>query len=223
MSDPLENIFDEDKSEEVPPQPLKRGRGRPRKIISELFGDGEDKKEKKEEPEKKPAKKNNNVGRPKKRTSVKSELGMLWKMAANFVSAINAPTAKAVVLEAPIAGQILDDAVAGTVIDRWLIQPFAGASDKYGPLVLLIGFPAAVYIADTQPQHRPMVEDYVRKAIVQIMVSTADEMRATAQAEAHASEQLAELGSAGITADGLMSWLFEEAEAPTEEPATVDG
>ena len=222
MSDPLENIFDEDKSnEEIPTQPQKRGRGRPRKIISELFGDGE---EQKKEEEKKPAKKNNNLGRPKKRTSVKSELGMVWKMAANFVSAINAPAAKAVVLEAPIAGQILDDAVAGTVIDRWLIQPFAGASDKYGPLILLIGFPAAVYIADTHPEHRPMVEDYVRKAIVQIMVSTADEMRATAQAEAHASEQLAELGSAGITADGLMSWLFEEnAEAPAEEPVTVDG
>ena len=223
MSDPLESVFDEDKSnEEIPPQPQKRGRGRPRKIISELFGDGEEGK--KEEPEKKAPKKNNNLGRPKKRTSVKSELGMVWKMAANFVAAVNAPTAKAVVLEAPIAGQILDDAVAGTIIDRWLIQPFAGASDKYGPLVLLIGFPAAVYIADTHPEHRPMVEDYVRKAIVQIMVSTADEMRATAQAEAHASEQLAELGSAGITADGLMSWLFEEnAEAPAEEPVTVDG
>ena len=222
MSDPLENIFDEDKSnEEIPPQPQKRGRGRPRKIISELFGDGEEGK--KEEPKKAEPKKETR-GRPKKRTSVKSELGMVWKMAANFVAAVNAPTAKAVVLEAPIAGQILDDAVAGTVIDRWLIQPFAGASDKYGPLVLLIGFPAAVYIADTHPEHRPMVEDYVRKAIVQIMVSTADEMRATAQAEAHASEQLAELGSAGITADGLMSWLFEEnAEAPAEEPVTVDG
>lgn len=221
MSDPLENIFDEDKSEEIPPQPQKRGRGRPRKIISELFGDGE---EQKKEEEKKPAKKNNNLGRPKKRTSVKSELGMIWKMAANFVSAINAPAAKAVALEAPIAGQILDDAVAGTVIDRWLIQPFAGASDKYGPLILLIGFPAAVYIADTHPEHRPMVEDYIRKAIVQIMVSTADEMKATAEREAHASEQLAELGSAGITADGLMTWLFEEhAEAPAEEPVTVDG
>ena len=221
MSDPLENIFDEDKSnEEVPPQPQKRGRGRPRKIISELFGEGE---EKKTEPKKAEPKKETR-GRPRKRTSVKSELGMVWKMAANFVAAVNAPTAKAVVLEAPIAGQILDDAVAGTIIDRWLIQPFAGASDKYGPLVLLIGFPAAVYIADTHPEHRPMVEDYVRKAIVQIMVSTADEMRATAQAEAHASEQLAELGSAGITADGLMSWLFEEnAEAPAEEPVTVDG
>ena len=217
-----ENIFDEDKSnEEVPPQPQKRGRGRPRKIISELFGEGE---EKKTEPEKKPAKKNTNLGRPRKRTSVKSELGMVWKMAANFVAAVNAPTAKAVVLEAPIAGQILDDAVAGTVIDRWLIQPFAGASDKYGPLVLLIGFPAAVYIADVLPEHRPMVEDYIRKAIVQIMVSTADEMKATAEREAHASEQLAELGSAGITADGLMTWLFEEnAEAPAEEPEPVDG
>lgn len=217
-----ENIFDEDKSnEEVPPQPQKRGRGRPRKIISELFGDGE---EQKKEEEKKPAKKNTNLGRPRKRTSVKSELGMIWKMAANFVSAINAPAAKAVALEAPIAGQILDDAVAGTVIDRWLIQPFAGASDKYGPLILLIGFPAAVYIADTHPEHRPMVEDYIRKAIVQIMVSTADEMKATAEREAHASEQLAELGSAGITADGLMGWLFEEnAEAPAEEPEPVDG
>lgn len=217
-----ENIFDEDKSnEEVPPQPQKRGRGRPRKIISELFGEGE---EKKTEPEKKPAKKNTNLGRPRKRTSVKSELGMIWKMAANLVAAINAPAAKAVALEAPIAGQILDDAVAGTVIDRWLIQPFAGASDKYGPLILLIGFPAAVYIADVHPEHRPMVEDYIRKAIVQIMVSTADEMKATAEREAHASEQLAELGSAGITADGLMTWLFEEhAEAPAEEPVTVDG
>ena len=221
MSDPLENIFDEDKSnEEIPPQPQKRGRGRPRKIISELFGEGE---EKKTEPEKKPAKKNTNLGRPKKRTYVKSELGMVRKMAANFVAAVNAPTAKAVVLEAPIAGQILDDAVAGTVIDRWLIQPFAGASDKYGPLILLIGFPAAVYIADTHPEHRPMVEDYIRKAIVQIMVSTADEMKVTAEREAHASEQLAELGSAGITADGLMSWLFEASEAPAEEPEPVDG
>ena len=216
-----ENIFDEDKSnEEVPPQPQKRGRGRPRKIISELFGEGE---EKKTEPKKAEPKKETR-GRPRKRTSVKSELGMVWKMAANFVAAVNAPTAKAVVLEAPIAGQILDDAVAGTVIDRWLIQPFAGASDKYGPLVLLIGFPAAVYIADVLPEHRPMVEDYIRKAIVQIMVSTADEMKATAEREAHASEQLAELGSAGITADGLMTWLFEEnAEAPAEEPEPVDG
>lgn len=221
MTDPLENIFDEDKSnEEIPPQPQKRGRGRPRKIISELFGDGE---EKKSEPEKKPAKKNNNLGRPKKRTPVSSELGILWKLAANIVAPISPPAARAVVLEAPIAGQILDDAVAGTVIDRWLIQPFAGANDKYGPLILLISFPVAVYIADAHPEHRAMVEDYVHKAIVEIMVSTADLMKATAEAEAHASEQLAELGSVGVTADKLTQWLFTGEEAPAEESVTVDG
>lgn len=69
--------------------------------------------------------------------------GSAWKGGARLAAYVSVPVSRTLELEAGLAGQVLEDTVRGTFIDRFL-QPLAHAQDKARGLSAIMAPPALV-------------------------------------------------------------------------------
>jgi hypothetical protein len=93
------------------------------------------------------------VGRPRKshRTSFAGGGSLAWMgMSQLAMSTGNIPVGRALQLQAGVAGDVLDNAVAGTKLDK-IVQPFIGETDKLRDVGMLVAFPLLVGICQRQP------------------------------------------------------------------------
>lgn len=65
-----------------------------------------------------------------KRESAADDFGELFEWGAELVGPEHVPTARMLAFESPIAGFMLDDAVAGTTVDRIAVQPLVKARGR---------------------------------------------------------------------------------------------
>lgn len=129
--------------------------------------------------------------------------------------------------EAPAAGPVLDKALAGTIVDRILLQRLAREEDKWGDVFSLAILPVVGMMVDSGAyanSPEPL------KATIQAMAESAiiDMLGATLAAEAERKRKLASLASkardAGMegleeAVNGIMVALF----APAPEPSPTSG
>lgn len=130
---------------------------------------------------------------PGKRHDASGFLGGAWGTAARFVPSL--PAQRAMAWQAPGAGRILDKALAGTVVDKWVLQKVGGYDDKYGPLLSLVSLPVMLVIIERQPAMLPVLAPQLRSVVKDNLAAALD----AAAAERRQTEELqAKAEAAGI-------------------------
>ncbi len=104
-----------------------------------------------------------------KRHSLAGTLGSAW----GFLAGTFGPGRPGFVMAwaAPAAGPVLDNAVAGTSLDRRLLQRLAGGSERWSDLGSLLVLPMVAALVEKQPAARdnPQVLEVATQAILRIV------------------------------------------------------
>ena len=134
------------------------------------------------------------------------------------------PMGRAMVWSSPVAGEIIEDATKGTLVDK-VVQPVVRNAEKWQDLFDLIGFWAAIGMAQAQPEKAPMALMFARKRLVNLLPKIAANMAKQRKKERAAAEAIQtllpeleglELGDDPI--QGLIEMLFAAPEQPPAPP-----
>ena len=132
-----------------------------------------------------------------KRQEVSEMLGGFWSLMAAFVVPMASPAmARGMSFTAPIAGPVLDDAVAGTPLDKLVLQRFAGTGRKIAGAKDLLTIPMLLLVAEQRPAMlmSPVFEKYFRRAVRDQLSSVVIAMRKEQDLEAELNQAATDLG-----------------------------
>lgn len=120
------------------------------------------------------------------------------------------PVGNAMTFQAPVVGAILDKAVAGTVLDT-LLQPLAGAGERFEDVGDVVALPTLVAIMERSPALAPALEPLLRKAIRRHLLEYARMAKAQKREDDQYRKALDDLGmEAGEDpVDGIMAQIWE--------------
>lgn len=129
---------------------------------------------------------------------------------------------------APVAGEIVDDVVAGTMVDK-VVQPLVRGSEKYQNLGALFGGYASIAWATNVPEAADNAYGLFRWSMMTLLPLQGKEMARRAKEQKKAVEAMAEImpelvemfGPDPIQGMWQMIWQRQAtpAEQPAEEPA----
>jgi hypothetical protein len=202
---------------EPKPQPESKG------VFGKLWGNKEPK------PEPPPSTTERKPAAPKKRVSTAPFWSDLVTPAAAIAGRSGyVPMARAMVWTAPVVGEIVEDATKGTMADR-LVQPFVRNAQKWEDLWDLLGFWAAVGMAQRNPAQAQASLDFARKRFVNLLPRIASNIKKERAKERQAVEALTELmpdirelfPDAGPDDDPVTLLIQSLFAAPESEPVGV--
>jgi hypothetical protein len=124
-------------------------------------------------------------------------LGGFWSLMGTFVVPLASPAAaRGMSFTAPIAGPVLDDAVAGTPLDKLVLQKFAGTGRKLSGAKDLLTIPALLFVAEQRPAMvmTPIFNKTFRKAVRDQLGSVVITMRKEQELEAELNQAALDLG-----------------------------
>lgn len=152
-----------------------------------------------------------------KRVSTATVLSWMWGGMGTVIRNPNlAPVARTLQLQAPVAGEIADDMVKGTVVDK-VLQPLARVSEKGEDLFALVGPPAIAMAICMQPELYPMLEPMMVEAIKSWVAIAGPRIRKAQQKEA---KLIAEMGEDyGESIREMLQFIF----APVQTQESPDG
>jgi len=113
---------------------------------------------------------------------------------AKVMGGVDMPMAKALAFSAPATGQAVDELVAGTYVDKMIVQRFAGVSDKWERLGGVIAFPILVAVISKNPALFPVLEDELREATLDVVIANIPSLEKQKARENKAVAALARLG-----------------------------
>ena len=145
-----------------------------------------------------------------KRHDCSGLLGPLWAQLARFVPSV--PAQRAMVWQAPGAGRVLDNALAGSVVDKWVLQKVSGVESKYKPAVDLVTLPAALIMVEKQPALFPVLRPILASTIKANLEAALD---AAAAEKADEDKLRAKAEAAGL------EWEAEEVDPETGKTVKV--
>lgn len=111
------------------------------------------------------------------------------------MSGVSPAGGMALKLEAPLLGPALDKAVAGTIVDKAVIQPLVKTKGKFDEVAPLVMFPALVAVLERSPAMLPQVYPFLRMAIVPMLDQLVVSMRKQALEEEKLRAAAAELSA----------------------------
>lgn len=100
----------------------------------------------------------------KPRVSTGKLIAMGWRGLAQMVAPINLPVARVLDMQAPVAGDILEDVVRDTIVDR-LLQPLARANEGGEAVFALLGPPLLVAAMTSKPEVAPVLVPVLKEAL----------------------------------------------------------
>jgi hypothetical protein len=124
-------------------------------------------------------------------------LGGFWSLMGTFVVPLASPAAaRGMSFTAPITGPVLDDAVAGTPLDKLVLQKFAGTGRKLSGAKDLLAIPALLFVAEQRPAMvmTPIFNKTFRKAVRDQLGSVVITMRKEQELEAELNQAALDLG-----------------------------
>jgi hypothetical protein len=149
--------------------------------------------------------------------SVTRNLGRLSKM----VVRVDVPLGRALQFSAPATGSAVDEVVAGTYVDRKVIQPLAGYADKWEKFGGVIAFPVMIALCSRNPEMFPLLEDDLRDATLDVLIASIPTFEKRAVREKKAVDALRRLGQVDAryaTTDDPIGLILRDIFAPVEEP-----
>lgn len=111
-----------------------------------------------------------------------------------MLGTIDPPMAKALVFSASATGAAADELIAGTIVDRVVVQRFAGVADKWERLGGVLAFPVLVAVISRNPNLLPVLEDDLRDATLDVIIASMPTYEKQAQREKKAVDALRRLG-----------------------------
>jgi len=184
---------------------------------------------KKKAPAKKaaPAKKTTVVTPGKKRIPAAESIGRNVARVGKMLGSIDPPMSRALVFSAPATGQAVDELVAGTVVDRLVVQKFAGVADKWERLGGVIAFPVLIAVISRNPNLLPVLEDDLRDATIDVLIASIPTLEKQKAREDKAVSALRKLGQiderfantddpVGLMLRDIFGFVEGGEDAPTE-------
>jgi hypothetical protein len=158
-----------------------------------------------------------------RRRPVGDMLGELIEKLAVLAGSFNPPGARALAFASPALGSSLDGIVAGTMIDKRVLQPLTAGTEKWATLASALGLPMMVAAVSMQPELFPVLETQIRAA----MVVCLDERVKVLRKRRHKEQDVAKALSALVELDPQ----FAESQDPIgdllhgflEMPAVPEG
>lgn len=160
--------------------------------------------------------------RTKARMDLSSGLGFLLAGAGTglVVSGRDPGVGLALQFEAPLAGEKLDQMIAGTPLDR-IAQPIARAGKAGKDLGAVLALPILVALIERYPALYPVLREPVLKPMVVEMAIDLEEMGQRSKARLEAAQRKG--SGKQIDADALLAMLFEGGPPPVAEDAEPAG
>jgi hypothetical protein len=141
------------------------------------------------------AKKSTTVTSPgKKRISAAEALATNIGRIAKVLGPVDMTLSRALVFSAPATGAALDEFVAGTVVDRMVVQKVATVSEKWERLGGVIAFPVLVALISRNPNLYPALESELRDATLDVLIANIPTLEKQKAREAKAIAALRRLG-----------------------------
>lgn len=110
----------------------------------------------------------------------------------------DAPVAAVMQIQAGIAGEVLDSALKGTVIDK-VIQPMIGGADKYRDMAMLAAFPLLAAIHERKPTIASWTA--LRLVAQENLVALSKGLKAAKKQAEQMAEVVADLDAEGLGLD----------------------
>jgi hypothetical protein len=156
--------------------------------------------------------------KPLPRVSTATVLGFAYS-GLGYLAARNEkgiPTARALDLMAPVAGEVLDDVIKGTIIDR-VLQPIARSGEKGEKVAALAGFPLLTALVTARPEMFPVVRPAMRMSIVLALEVSEQPMK---KLQARTERFQEKFGNIDI--DGMIDAVFASLDIDTQHSADED-
>ncbi len=130
----------------------------------------------------------------KKRIPAGESISRNLARVAKMIAQADAPLGRALTFSAPATGTAVDELVAGTVVDRMVIQRFAGVADKWEKVGGVIAFPIMIAVISRNPALYPMLEDDLRDATLDVVIASIPTFEKKKARENKAIDALRRLG-----------------------------
>jgi hypothetical protein len=159
-----------------------------------------------------------------KRVSVEHLVSRGWEAVARLAQPLSLPMARCLQVQSPVAGLILEDIVAGTVVDR-VLQPVARAEEKAEKVLALIAPPILV-LAIEASQQLPPKQMVMRQALLMPMLK--ESLRVWLQVAGPKVEQAARKEAEyqetfGRTIDEMIGLFFGAGATTAEQEPEMAG
>lgn len=132
---------------------------------------------------------------PRRRTPAGELIGQFLLSFGSVIKKVDPPVGQAIEFEAGAAGVAIDGVVAGTFVDRLVVQPIANAQDKWEALSDVAQFPVLVYMFEHYPSTRDALEEHLRDCFVNVLVQSIPVMKKKKEREEKVVKALEELGN----------------------------
>ena len=171
--------------------------------------------------------------RPGRRVSAADTLGDVWSGVGSLAirSGRHAPLGRCLQFQAPVAGEMLDEAVKGTFVDKLVLQPVVKTRGRFDLLGAVMGPPLIVLAMERNPAQMdvlmPMLRSSIRASLplmVPAIKKVQDKERKAAEA---AAELFPDLAPGEDPVDAIISMMFADWVPPAppqydEDNTSVD-
>lgn len=135
------------------------------------------------------------------------------------------PVGNCLQFQAPIVGGIIDDAIAGTVLDK-LVQPIAANGEKMKTISSVLAMPVLVAALERNPTAAPVLEPLLRMAIADHLIAMAPVIKEQRKRDAQYQKAIEELGVNAETGEdpieAILSSIFPPVPEGSVNGATVN-
>lgn len=128
------------------------------------------------------------------------------------------PVGRCMQFQAPIVGDILDEAIAGTFVDT-LLQPIAGSGKRFKKVSSVVSLPILVGLIERNPAAAPMLEPLLREVLRENLVALAASAKKVRREEEQYRKAMEDLGME-VGDDPIDSLLADIFSAPPGAPET---
>ncbi|MBU6429194.1 MAG: hypothetical protein KGR26_09310 [Cyanobacteria bacterium REEB65] len=112
----------------------------------------------------------------------------------NVIARSDPPTGRALAFSAPATGAAIDELVAGTFVDRLVVQKVVGVADKWERVGGVIAFPVLVAVISRKPALFDPLEGYLRDATTEVLIASVPSLAKKKAREQKAVDALRQLG-----------------------------
>lgn len=133
------------------------------------------------------------AGATSRRRPLGEGIGDVLEKVAGLFGNVSPAAGNALAFAAPALGASIDGVVAGTYVDKRVLQPAAAGSEKWGKLAGAAGLPVMVLAVSMQPAMYTVLEGEMRKAMVVCLRERVMVLKKRRAEEKKVTDALAEL------------------------------
>ena len=162
--------------------------------------------------------------RPGRRVSAADTLGDVWGGVGGLAirSGRHAPLGRCLQFQAPVAGEMLDEAVKGTFVDKLVLQPVVKTRGRFDLLGAVMGPPLIVLAMERNPQQMDVLMPMLRSSIrasLPLMVPAIKKVQEKERKAAEAAADLfPDLAPGEDPVDAIISMMFADWVPPAPPP-----